>query len=518
MPEPESEVLVPVRVTELSGNEFQVKLRCDDTILALRKKVSDQLRVPLWKLQLVHGAHILRGAAPLKDLGSDVEVMAIVANNEEVLQRSRELLEFFRDRHRTWGQAENERYRDAICNGEVDFNFEGWNFLERAIRKGHVNCVDLLLSSGASVNNVSINGSTPLMACAYCPCYRIMGCRCNIRCDETRLQIAHTLLKHGADPNVTSLDGSTPLLKVCEEGFYCDSWYEIADTLLKHGADPNVKSLDGSTPLLKVCEEGFYCDSWYEIADTLLKHGADPNVKSLDGSTPLLQVCEEGCYKLADILLKHGADPNVTSLDGSTPLLQVCEEGCYKLADILLKHGADPNVKSLDGSTPLLKACERGSYEIAETLLKHGANAKSLDYLTPLLKEFDDGFYYYRIERLKHEAHPDTHVWLEHRCLLAHGEDYFLSHWEAYKERNRKARAGNRRPQRNVVASSKPKRSSRVAIPAAWPGRDGINVLRALQRKGGFKQDLDLDLRSPKVSSRSLLFDVINMDPSACPS
>lgn len=92
-------------------------------------------------------------------------------------------------------------------------------------------------------------------------------------------------------------------------------------------------------------------------------------------------------------------------------------------------------------------------------------------------------------------------------------DDYFLSHWEAYKERNRKYKARSHRL-RSVCSSY----SSRLAkkMPAAYRH---FHVVRALQQKGLVPhskfQDPDLDLRSV-IGDLRPCGSFANLDPSAC--
>eukprot|EP00435_Cladocopium_sp_Y103_P044482 s3453_g12.t1 len=90
-----------------------------------------------------------------------------VTNYEEVLQRSREVLEglTYRRIPDCFGGGDTV---DAICNcnGEVDFNFEGWNFLQLAISNKmwcHLEQVNLLQNFGASVTKKSPYGTAPLI-------------------------------------------------------------------------------------------------------------------------------------------------------------------------------------------------------------------------------------------------------------------------------------------------------------------------------------------------------------------
>jgi len=207
-----------VRVTELSGKEFEVTMNREDTIVMLRQKVSKLMHLALWQLKLLHGPTLLKEGI-LKELvepESTLDVMAIqMAANPEISRRSRILAKAFKHPFRK--QLDDEgRFRvnlqiiegetPAICCGEVDFNFQGDNLLELAISNFPTFNVDeyvnLLLSAGASVNERSVDRYTPLLSA----CARGFG------------KIAETLLNHGADPQAThcSTDALGSALKFFE--------------------------------------------------------------------------------------------------------------------------------------------------------------------------------------------------------------------------------------------------------------------------------------------------------------
>eukprot|EP00438_Fugacium_kawagutii_P017130 Skav204404 [mRNA] locus=scaffold4169:156635:158143:+ [translate_table: standard] len=196
---------VLVRVTELSGKELQVTLNCDETIFALCQKVSDAMGVHRCNLKLLHCGDILKEGM-LKDLvdGDSVDVTAVHMANPEAFRRSQRLVRAFKNPSGSQGTwiddvwtycSRNlkliEAETPAIRKGEVDFNFQGDNFLELVISnfpKFNIDkYVNLLLTSGASLNSPSRDGYTPLLAA----CARGFG------------QIAETLLKYGANPDAT---------------------------------------------------------------------------------------------------------------------------------------------------------------------------------------------------------------------------------------------------------------------------------------------------------------------------
>lgn len=118
-----------------------------------------------------------------------------------------------------------------------------------------MNTVTLLVRGGASVNQATTDGDTPLMLAA----------------ESGRTNIVEYLMSEcDALVNQPDMNGYTPLSAASEQGHLV-----IVKLLVKGGAKVNQVANDGFTPLLIAAKNG-----QTSVARWLIKHGgADPSVK-----------------------------------------------------------------------------------------------------------------------------------------------------------------------------------------------------------------------------------------------
>jgi ankyrin repeat protein len=133
-------------------------------------------------------------------------------------------------------------------------------------------CVELLITMGASVDARMDNDKTPLHTAAQ----------------KENMDIVRVLLEKGADPNALDGNGNTPLMFAAKNGNY-----ECLKMILKAGGKPNIKGSCEITALHAACLGGCHIDCMRE----LLKNGAQVNALShhINGKacTPLDTVGEE---------------------------------------------------------------------------------------------------------------------------------------------------------------------------------------------------------------------------------
>lgn len=461
-----------VRVTELSGKEFQVTLNCDETIFALRQKVSDFLRVPLWKLKLLHRADVLKEGA-LKDLmegDETIDVMAVqMATNQEVLGRSQELVKAFKHPFRRQLDQNGRMqvnfdlikgHTPAIRNGEVDFNFQGQNFLELAISNFPRFFVDeyvnLLLTSGASVNN-------------------------------------------------KSMDRYTPLLSACARGFS-----KIAETLLQHGANPDAAhhgddALRSALKFFQACVVEHSCERTEDLR--LAKFCCHLRDLKIQRILPTLTPLEQARLKLSQVatemavLAVPGFELSQLKVLQKSGLEGVEEDfGAALWAGwpwAFLTFESELPKKCADYDKYFVYARARVMvYHVHESLNKPQRTDSGLDDTSSECSAYSSNYY--------HCDCPACCSWM-YDFLGALENDSLMSHYEAYKEWNRKwdtARNNKRRSRRVPVASGSKHTSysSRLAkkMPAAYRGFHVERALHGQQRKGGkfqlVQQELDFDL------------------------
>ena len=286
--------------------------------------------------------------------------------------------------------------------------------LERAIAKGELDSLNLIIQAGADLNRKESYGITRLMsACS--------GSHPN------KYAIMKLLLQHGADPNATDDGGDNLLMRVLSGSSGTrDELDTIAPLLLDHGLDINAKNRNGKTALQLACwwgkldlvkhliqrganihevdkaKETLLVEvmgggtsrpipgQHPEIARLLIENGADVNTKDGFGDTVLMFACEQGHLDLAEFLLKRGADINQVNsriFKGRTALMAAARAGQVEAVKLLLAHDAEVDAADTGKETALCKAAYHGHAEVVRLLLENGADIHTRDSRrnTPLL-------------------------------------------------------------------------------------------------------------------------------------
>ena len=273
-------------------------------------------------------------------------------------------------------QAELDKGVDV---NEVDRGFYNLTPLHWAKSKG---VAELLISEGADVNALTLEGSTPLHFAAW----------------NGRKEIAELLIGNGADVNVINNElAGTPFITALDWAIQ-QGKTETADLLRKHGGKTS-KELNA---LIDAAKNGDI-----EVVKQHLAAGADVNMEAGDGTTPLHNAAIYGHKEVGEILIANGADVNAKDDKGRTPLDLAIKENKTKTADLLREHGgktgkelnvlldaakkgdieavkqhlaagADVNAKTADGTTPLHNAAVYGHNEVAELLIANGAEVNAI--------------------------------------------------------------------------------------------------------------------------------------------
>lgn len=258
--------------------------------------------------------------------------------------------------------------------------------LHHAALLGHIDQVQLLISSGFDVNAKDKLNQTPLHWAA------ITGKR----------KVAELLLTKGADVNAKHRAGDTALHVAASRGHK-----GMAQLFIAKGADVNSKNNDGQTPVVAAMAQNrrniiellvargadisnIHLAAYLGDADkvkSFLDEGADVNEESESGYTPLHYAAMENSKDVAELLLAKGAGVNAKNKYGATPLHEAVRKGYKDLAELLIASGADVNARDSSGvTTPLNYAAYLGHKDIAELLITKGAdvNAKDNTSRTPL--------------------------------------------------------------------------------------------------------------------------------------
>lgn len=247
----------------------------------------------------------------------------------------------------------------------INIKANGETALFKAVRKGHVSVVRILLEKGARAECPSKNGTSPLNFAV-----------------ETRSgddDMLKLLLRYGANANESPFRGYyTPLFRAVAS---CDS--VKVKLLLDNGADAGVRDPhSGANPLHTAAQ----VNAPSEITRMLIKAGSGIDDYNRAGKTPLQVAVLYSSLRAVEPLLDQGADANLSSRywgstleDGKTALFYATDPQHIKprnnmaILRLLLRHGADVNKTDEESLTALHGAAKNGSISQVQLFLKHGA-------------------------------------------------------------------------------------------------------------------------------------------------
>ena len=182
----------------------------------------------------------------------------------------------------------------------------------------------------------------------------------NLAVRHGHAEIAKLLLAKGASPNEMSTFGMSPLHEAANRGYA-----GLVKLLVTYGTDINgAENGRQHTPL--------YYARTAQVAEALIANGGDVNWRDKRRATPLHFIARSGMTTAAEVLLAHGADINATDNSGRTPLHMGAVR--KEMVEFLIAKGADINAKDKAGATPLRNAIKAKEKKAAELLLLHGAD------------------------------------------------------------------------------------------------------------------------------------------------
>jgi len=233
--------------------------------------------------------------------------------------------------------------------------------LFRAVQHGNIELAQLLIKSGADVNEGKL---TPLSEAVF---------RRDV--DMTRL-----LIQNGADVNKDNVSGDRKAERAPLTNAILGSWIlgrrveaeiEIVKLLVENGA--NVNHCWKRTPLTSAILE-----ARIDIVKLLIEKGADVNKNDKGDGTPL-----QITASVATSTRNEYFSGEYLSLSMDSPFTKrgIDRSDILEIAKILLENGAEvdgiceggPDIETML-ETPLMMAKDRGNKEMVELLIEHGAN------------------------------------------------------------------------------------------------------------------------------------------------
>jgi ankyrin repeat protein len=260
--------------------------------------------------------------------------------------------------------------REAERNSDVTKQ-AGFTALHFAVRAGAADAVKVLLKAGATVRDISSDGTGVLV----------------LAIASTHYELADFLLEQGADPNSAG-QGWTPLHQIAytrrpntgvnNPGLVPKDKLDsltLARKLLAHGANPNLQATKnpdtvnvGRKRLTEVGATPFWVAAQtldLPYMRLLVEHRADPLLPNSSGDTPLLAASglviekpgespgtPEEVAAAVKFCLEHGADATTVDDEGNTALHGVAVWGSNAAVEMLVAAGARLDAKNDKDQTP----------------------------------------------------------------------------------------------------------------------------------------------------------------------
>jgi ankyrin repeat protein len=244
--------------------------------------------------------------------------------------------------------------------------FEGKSLLRLAVEKNMGDVVRALLKAGADSNELTENGTTPLIIALTLE-----------KPDAVAALLEFQDVTHGLNTwRAKSDERKRSAFQLAVE--YCDA--DAVGKMTTQGAFVNAPDAEGMTPLLNAIARGDMA-----LVRTLAQAGADLN----RADAPLVFACKTPLLesrrlraRIVSLLVELGADPDqVEPGTGLTPVYAAAANVSGEEAlRVLVANGANPDIR-LDkhGTTPLIKAVILDSKQAVERLLAAGADARLKD-------------------------------------------------------------------------------------------------------------------------------------------
>jgi uncharacterized protein len=244
-----------------------------------------------------------------------------------------------------------------------------------AAREGCLECVQVLVDSGAKVNETTDYGWTALLTATQ----------------NRHYLIGKYLLDHGADPNLANNGGWAPLYLATDNRNIETGDYPVRRPDMDHLEFIKLLLDKGAKVNERIC--GVQSSPTSCKGDTTeTRTNFTMQWLSEEGATPFLRAAQSGDVELMKLLLAHGADPKIPTAHGVTALAVASGIGwvegityewtpaqSLEAVKMCLDFGIDPNVHDDEGRTALHGAAHKGRPDVIQLLVDHGADLEAHD-------------------------------------------------------------------------------------------------------------------------------------------
>ncbi|KAK6169528.1 hypothetical protein SNE40_020567 [Patella caerulea] len=247
--------------------------------------------------------------------------------------------------------------------------YEGDRKQERVL-----DCVKLLVESGADVSLKDINGTTPIQMAAergmVTTVTYLAERGANLDLENKQGNLLHTACR-GNDKMVKSLIKSHCDINI-KVGNNVGSVIlasirlkhtTIAEILIQAGCDVNGTDRNGVTPLMECIK----ADNLV-LLKQLIDQSASVNAQDNEGTFVLDYLCrsynQQNSADIVKIMIEAGADIHKCN----NLLCRAINRECYESASLLIEQGIDVNTVNENGDNPLVLASEKGKSELVKLL------------------------------------------------------------------------------------------------------------------------------------------------------
>jgi ankyrin repeat protein len=251
-------------------------------------------------------------------------------------------------------------------------NGGGYGSLAIAAALGHVDIVQILITSGADLEGADRMNRTPILTAIA----------------HAQVDTVRALITAGANVNhEAGASKETPLMCAARAGLQ-----DVVELLLEAKADRTAKDINGEVAVHHASRHGHL-----DAVEALYMSLEDLEVKNNIGERPLHLACAGNQPHVVKALLRIGCSANSwtepptkkknTKVLAAAPLHYACRGGHYDCAEALIEHGALVNSNLEDGTSPLHMACEANDLATVCLLRQSGANmnaSRAVDLITPL--------------------------------------------------------------------------------------------------------------------------------------